>query len=119
LLPALSGFRYSAAEQSIGFGPRVFADDFRGFFSVAAGWGLYTQKVAEEKAELALRVDYGALPLRRVVTPLIKRKATEVHATLSGQDRRVTLQRDTGGYAVVFDRPLLIDRGQILKITIA
>jgi len=118
LLLALSGFRYSAPEQSISFEPRIFADDFRAFFSVAAAWGLYSQKVTDEKAELSIRVDYGALPLRRVVTPLIKRKATEVSVALSGQAREIVLERVSGGYAVVFARPLLIDRGHTLKITI-
>jgi len=118
LLLALSGFRYSAPEQSVGFAPRLNAQDFRCFFGVDAAWGLYTQKVGEAKTELTLRVDYGDLPLARVVTPLIKRKATAVRAVLSGQERGLALRRDTGGYAVVFDRPLVVGRGQILRITI-
>ena len=118
LLLALSGFRYHAAEQSIGFEPRIFADDFRCFFSVDAAWGLYSQKVADAKAELSLRVDYGDLPLRQLVTPLIPRKATPVRATLSGVDREMTLQRAPGGYAVVFARPLVIPRGHSLRITV-
>ena len=118
LLLALSGFRYSAPEQSVGFAPRLNAQDFRCFFSVDAAWGLYTQKVGEGKTELTVRVDYGDLPLARVVTPLIKRKATAVRAELSGQERGLALQREAGGYAVVFDRPLVVARGQILKISI-
>ena len=118
LLLALSGFRYSAPEQSVGFATRLNAQDFRCFFAVDAAWGLYTQKVGEGKTELTLRVDYGELPLARVVTPLIKRKATAVRAVLSGQERGLALQRDQGGYAVVFDRPLVVGRGQILKISI-
>ena len=118
LLTALGGFRYSAPEQSIGFAPRVFGSDFRSFFCVAAGWGLYSQKVGEEKSDLSIRVDYGELPLRRVVTPLIARKATAVHATLGGQERQVSLEKADGAYAIVFARPAVIARGQTLKITI-
>jgi non-lysosomal glucosylceramidase len=118
LLPALSGFRYSAADQAIGFAPKLFESDFRAFFCVADAWGLYAQKVTESRADLSLRVDYGSLPLHRVVTPLIKRRATGVLATLGGQDRQVTLERAPDGYAVVFERPLVIARGQTLKIAI-
>ena len=67
---------------------------------------------------MSVRIDYGELPLRRVVTPLIKRKATAVHATLGGQDRQVSIERADGSYAIVFERPALIARGQTLKITI-
>ncbi len=118
LLLALSGFHYSAAEQSIGFAPRIDEGDFRCFFSVAAGWGVYGQKLAAGKAELSLRLDYGELPLRRIVTPLVQRKATPVRATLSGLDREVSLERAVGGYAIVFARPLVIGRGHTLKIAV-
>ncbi|MFW6107221.1 MAG: GH116 family glycosyl hydrolase [bacterium] len=119
LLLAASGFRYNAAEGSIGFFPRLFEHNFRTFFCTAAGWGLYTQKVGESQAELSLRVDYGGLPLRRVLTPLISRKATDVVATLAGQERRTAIEKADRGYAIVFERPLTIDRGQTLRITIS
>jgi len=45
LLLALSGFGYSAPEKRIAFSPKIFQDEFRVFFSVASGWGLYTQKI--------------------------------------------------------------------------
>jgi len=118
LLTALSGFGYSAAERSIRFAPRIFEKDFRAFFSVAAGWGLYTQRVAGKKRELAIRVDYGSLPLRRITTPLITRKATEVTVTLAGQERGALVEKTDAGYAVVLDRPLTIGRGETLKIAL-
>ena len=118
LLLALSGFRYKAADQAIGFAPRIFENDFRCFFSVADAWGLYTQKLGAERKDLAIRVDYGSLPLHRVITPHIKRKATGVVVTLAGQERQISLERVDGGYAVVLDRPVTIGRGETLKITI-
>jgi uncharacterized protein (DUF608 family) len=119
LLTALSGFRYEAATQSLGFAPRVFETDFRTFFSVGTAWGAYSQRLAEEKADLTIRVDYGSLVLQRVTTPLIPRKGGAVAVNLAGQERRAAIQRTEDGYAVVFDRPLLIERGATLKITIA
>lgn len=39
LLPALSGFRYDAVKESIGFAPRWKTEDFRCFWSMADAWG--------------------------------------------------------------------------------
>ena len=119
LLTALSGFRYNAAEQSIGFAPRIFESDFRAFYCTAPAWGLYSQKVTPEKTELTLRVDYGTLPLRRVVSPLITRKTPSATVALAGQERASTLQRTADGYAVVLDRPVVIDRGLSLRVVLA
>jgi len=119
LLTALSGFHYQAATQSLHFAPRVSESDFRVFFCVAAAWGAYAQHVAPEKTDLTIRVDYGTLPIQRLVTSVIPPKGAQVVATLAGQERHATLQRVEDGHAIVFDRPLVIDRGAILKITIA
>ncbi|NQT87731.1 hypothetical protein HQ560_13260, partial [bacterium] len=100
LLLSLSGFRYRAESATIAFAPRIEKDDFRTFFSVADAWGLYAQKTTETKTELTLRVDYGALPLARIVTPLIKRRTTGIVATLGGEERQATLAKADVGYAI-------------------
>jgi uncharacterized protein (DUF608 family) len=120
LLTALSGFRYCAATQTIGFAPRVFEADFRTFFSVGAAWGGYSQKIKGQERELTLRVDYGTLPLRRIVTPLVSRRATKVAVNLVGHTRGATIERtDDGGFAILLDRPIIIGRGESIKITLS
>jgi len=120
LLTALSGFRYSASTQTIGIEPRVCENDFRTFFSVGSGWGLLAQKARGRERDLVIRVDYGSLPLRRIVTPLIAKRAAKVTVNLGGPSRGATVERtDEGGYAIVLDRPIVIERGDILKITIS
>jgi hypothetical protein len=39
LMASLSGFRYSAVEKTLWFGPRLALDPFQTFFSVASGFG--------------------------------------------------------------------------------
>jgi hypothetical protein len=39
LLGALSGFRYSAVERTLWFGPRLNIRPFKSFFSTASGFG--------------------------------------------------------------------------------
>ncbi len=60
LLGSLSGFRYSAVERALWFGPRIHADVFRTFFSTASGFGtirLDRGKLTIEMIEGELAVD--------------------------------------------------------------
>ena len=118
LLLALSGCRYSAPDQSLCFAPQVFAEDFRTFFCVGSGWGIYSQKITDKQVDLAVHVDYGSLALRRLVTSHVPRRAAQVRVQLGGIDRRGTLERVEEGHAIVFDRPVEIELGDSLKITI-
>ena len=119
LLLALSGFTYCAAENTIGFAPKVFEDDFRAFFCVEGAWGSLRQKLTREKKEVAISVEYGELAVRRVLTPLLTRKTTPVSVTLAGLQRETIIEKTEGGYAVAFLRPLLIERGETLRIVIS
>ena len=62
LLGSLSGFRYSAAEKTLWFGPKLPADPFRSFFSTASGFGTITLTPARLNIDLL----EGTLPLSRV-----------------------------------------------------
>jgi len=112
LLTALSGFHYSAPDAAIGFAPSVFEKDFRTFFSVASGWGQYSQKVRGRQAALAIRVDHGELTVGRIVTPLI-RKGSRITVTAAG--RRRAARAEAG--AAVLDEAVTIRQGQTLRIT--
>jgi len=120
LLGALSGLRYSAATQSIGIQPRLFEGDFRTFFSVPTCWGLIAQKIRGRERDIVIRVDYGTLPLRRIFIPFVPKRGAMVDVNLGGPTRGATIDRaDDGGYAVVLDKPIVLQRGEILKLTIA
>ena len=114
LLTALSGFQYSAPDAAIGFAPSVFDKDFRTFFSVASGWGQYSQRVRGKHAALAIRVDWGELAVGRIATPLI-RKGSKITVTAAG--RRRAARAEAG--AAVLDEAVTIRQGQTLRITTA
>lgn len=120
LLGALSGLRYRAAAQAIGISPRVFPDDFRAFFSVPCAWGLIAQKTRGRERDIVIRVDYGSLPLRRVLVPFVPKRGAKIAVNLGGPARTAVFEpADDGGYAIVLDRPIVIQRGDIAKFTIS
>ena len=66
LLLAYSGFRYSAVEQTLWFGPKTTRRPFQSFFSTASGYGT----ILLEKNRLIVSVIAGVLELRQIVLTL-------------------------------------------------
>jgi uncharacterized protein (DUF608 family) len=63
LLGAMAGFRYSAVEKTLWFGPAVPARPFTTFFSTASGFGT----IALDHSSLKVQVIEGELPLAKLV----------------------------------------------------
>ncbi|HRI81765.1 MAG TPA: GH116 family glycosyl hydrolase [Opitutaceae bacterium] len=70
LLPACSGFRYSALEETLWFGPSVRTRPYAVFFSTATGWG----RIVLKRDHLAVHVTEGRLRLRLLVLTLAGRE---------------------------------------------
>ncbi|KYH39958.1 MAG: hypothetical protein AYL32_014020 [Candidatus Bathyarchaeota archaeon B26-2] len=115
LLLALSGFSYSAPEERIGFNPRISQNDFRVFFSVASGWGVYTQRINKEKAEFTIDVKYGTLTLQRVDIPSIHIEDPEAEVLLDDRKIEAQIELDRDATKVTM-KPTTINRGQKLRV---
>jgi hypothetical protein len=63
LLDALAGFRYSAVERTLWFGPRLNIRPFNSFFSTALGFG----SISLEGRTVAVRMIEGELPVEKLV----------------------------------------------------
>ena len=63
LLGALSGFRYSAVQKTLWFGPQIEARPFKTFFCTASGFGI----IQLDHDSLRVQMIEGELPLEKVV----------------------------------------------------
>jgi hypothetical protein len=63
LLGALAGFRYSAVQKTLWFGPKSDARPFKTFFSTASGYGTLTLN----RHALEVQMIEGELVLEKVV----------------------------------------------------
>jgi hypothetical protein len=70
LLNSLSGFRYSAVDQALWFGPRIAKRPFRSFFSTASGYGV----LRLDRNQLTVEMREGELRLEQVTVFQGKRK---------------------------------------------
>jgi uncharacterized protein (DUF608 family) len=63
LMGALSGFRYSAAQRTLWFGPQVNSRPFKTFFCTASGFG----SIVLDERKFHIQVLEGELPLEKLV----------------------------------------------------
>jgi uncharacterized protein (DUF608 family) len=66
LLGSLAGFRYSAVERTLWFGPQLRIRPFESFFSTAFGFGT----IALDDRAISIRVIEGELPVEKLILTL-------------------------------------------------
>jgi len=123
LILALSGYRYSAPHEAIGFSPRITPEKFACFYSTGTGWGLFKQSATRkiQSAELILR--YGRLTLREVeLTWARKVRPPRAPAVIVKANRRAIYADATtnrGTVTVRFREPIALNAGQRLTIRLS
>jgi len=117
LLLALSGYRCCAAENRLGFAPRICEEDFRSFFSTATGWGLYTQRMEEGRAEFTISLKYGSLLLERLDLPTADIRKPMLDVILDGKKVKAKARREKDTFVVLLV-PTVVRHGQILRISL-
>ena len=124
LILALSGFSYSGPEATMGFAPKVYADDFRIFWSTGSGWGNYSQKSAGGKSQSAeVEIVQGGLSLRefRLALPdSVKAKSpASIKAEAAGKAVKASFVMDGRTVRVKYDAPVALKAGDKLTLTAA
>jgi non-lysosomal glucosylceramidase len=138
VLTGLSGFSYNGVTQRMGFAPRIYADNFRAFWSVGGGWGQFSQKAGKSGRRASVDVKYGSLALSELDLAMADPFPKEVSATLDGEavpaklvkgDKTQAVFREAKGEAraakldgrqvrIVFARPVTISAGGSLAVTV-
>lgn len=107
LLLAFSGFMFDMVKGVIGFNPVTSGDNFRVFWSLDSGWGVFEK--SGDKIEL--KVLYGYLDLKELCLPFMEGR--DVKSVLQ-EDVPVAYKKDGGN--IKFSDVVRIDRGQKMII---
>ncbi|HTL51645.1 MAG TPA: GH116 family glycosyl hydrolase, partial [Planctomycetota bacterium] len=114
VLLALSGFQYSAPAQRLGFAPRVYAENFAAFFSVAAGWGMVRQQIGSGVQRATVELRAGSLTLQEIDVGFALTDAT---VTCAGKLVKATVGKTTGsGTRVTLAKPVTLKAGKALTV---
>jgi len=121
LLEAASGYRHNAAEQSLGFGPRLGPENFKAFFIAAKGWGSFMHRVVEGRQEARLALRYGELELQAfsLTHPSPEQRLVRsVEARTGGRIVSVEWSQTEDEVQVCFKEPLRLEAGDALELTL-
>ena len=116
----ICGFEYHGPHGHLGFAPRMSPEHFRAPFTVAEGWGTFSQEVTGKAMEAHVSVKHGRLRLTTLtLSPPPGVKNSRVMVTLGGKPLAATYAvNDEGRLRLTLTRPLLLATGETLAARI-
>jgi uncharacterized protein (DUF608 family) len=116
---AACGFEYHGPEKRIGFAPRISPEDFRAPFTVAEGWGTYSQKQTGKKMQAELELHYGKTSLRTLVLRMPEGAAPKsAEVLVDGKTVPCTVVNKEGRTVVQFNRDVELNEGKLLRVSL-
>jgi hypothetical protein len=123
VLLALSGFHYSAPEQSLTFAPRLNAQNFQCFFTTSSGWGVYKQHLEKSAFRASLETRYGEVRLRTLRSRNELGAASVLIASATAPDGKrlsaAKVSRDGDFLEVDLGEEIVVPVGKALAIRLA
>lgn len=117
-LIALSGFVYDGPAGRLGFAPRWQAENFRAFFTGAAGWGTLEQMRQSNSQTNRIIVKHGEVRLHEFFTELpATAQSPHVRVEWDGQSPSAQLRQARRRTELVFAQPITVGAGQTLSVT--
>lgn len=118
-LIALSGFIYDGPASRFGFAPRWQEDNFKAFFSAAAGWGHIRQTRNQHSQTNGIEVKHGSVALREMIFEL-PADARHADTRVELQGRLVPAKASQSGRRIEIhlEEPVVVNSGQSLVATL-
>ena len=116
----ICGFEYHGPHGHLGFSPRISPEHFRAPFTVAEGWGTFSQEVTGKTMEAHVAVKHGGLRLSTLtLSPPPGAENGRVVVTLGGRHLAAThAVNKEGRLRLTLAHPLLLVAGQTLTAKI-
>ncbi len=115
LLAALAGLRYRADSATLELRPKLNAEQFTTFVSVAAGWGTVSQTVTGDTRTVTVTAHHGTLPVQ---TLILDGKAGSVTARVGRKSVPAMVESSRAGCLVRFDAPAVAEGGAKVVVTL-
>lgn len=112
------GFACHGPEQYLRFAPAFGKEDFRAAFTMAEGWGTYSQKKTAGKMHYSITVKYGLVRLRSLQLDLpLDQQVRTCTVILNGSSQEISWKQLGQDILLTMNDSLLIPAGQSLQIT--
>jgi uncharacterized protein (DUF608 family) len=111
------GFTYHGPKREIGFAPKLNPADFKAAFTVAEGWGTYSQKKTGKKQEHLLQIKYGKLNVQ-FITVEKSEKVSNAIVSLKNNAVASTVIQKGNVVRITLNEALKLTSGDELKIIV-
>jgi hypothetical protein len=119
LVVALSGFHYSGVDRKVTLTPRVRAQNFRCFWSVPSGWGIFSQTMTAASQSVQIETFEGSMGVASLALGGNGKAARKkVSARLGKEPLAATLCEEGKLGLVAFDREVRIVPGLTLAVSL-
>lgn len=112
---AICGFTYHGPKGEIGFAPKINPEDFQCAFTIAEGWGSYSQKIEGKSFNARLELKYGNEKLTSVTLNSAK-KIKKYDVKVDGQNANCKLTQRNTEVKILFDEQLVLKDGSLVEI---
>ncbi|MFA6473050.1 MAG: GH116 family glycosyl hydrolase, partial [Candidatus Latescibacterota bacterium] len=116
VLPALTGFQYSAVEKSLAFAPRIKADNFKTFWSTGNGWGTFSQKKTARGLHAKISLAQGTMVLGTITLSQGNSEMKQAIVKLEGKTVPATLKSSDGSAVITLKSPVIVTKGCIIEV---
>jgi len=114
------GFTYHGPKGHIGFAPKLTPDNFKAPFTVAEGWGTYSQQRDANSFNAQLKMKHGNLKLRKFFVELDKnQKSNKVEVMIGKKIIENSFKQNDISWEISFNDAAMINTDQLLSIKIS
>jgi hypothetical protein len=111
------GFTYHGPKGEIGFDPKLNKENFNAAFTVAEGWGTYSEVKNGKSQEHTLALKHGKLSLQRIALAKTE-KVKAVSVTLDSQPVVAKVEQQGSSVQISLGNQIEIREGQVLRVVI-
>ena len=116
---ALAGFKYHGPSGKLSFSPRITPRDFRAAFTVAEGYGVYSQIYDSEGQTCSIEMKRGRVVVSEFAVTIIEgTKPRSIGVTIPGTTATGSFRHEDGVLTVTFERPVVIEQGFTLTVNL-
>ena len=114
------GFTYHGPKGYIGFAPRLTPENFKAPFTVAEGWGTYSQQRDENSFAAQLQIKHGRLTITKLfVEPDKNQKVKKVEITIGKNTIASSFKQADAICEIVLNNAEIINTNQLMSVKIS
>jgi hypothetical protein len=114
---AVCGFEYHGPKGHIGFAPRLTPENFRAPFTVAQGWGTYSQQSQSSDFRASIVLKWGKLRLRHLAFAVAD-KLENVTVTVNTRPVAAAHVFEKGRVKITLAADAIITAGEKIEVTV-